>query len=140
MSATVSLKLSSEHDELERITAAVDEIAELEDWPPELVFRINLVLEELGINIMNHGGDVSAIEISLTSDAEAVTIEITDDGEPFDPVNDHPDPDTAAPLEERRIGGLGIFLVRKMMDEMHYRREQGKNHLALTKLRAAGSG
>ncbi len=133
MSASVSLKIGSDLAQLEQVTAAVEEIGRLEDWPPKLVFEVTLVLDELGVNIVKYGGEVSEIEVSLSSGKEAVTIEITDDGRPFDPVNEAAEPDLASPLEERRIGGLGIHLVRNVMDEMHYRREQGKNHLTLMK-------
>ena len=136
MGATVSLKIEPKLDELARISAAIEELAQMEDWPPDLIYGVDLVMDELGVNIVNYGGEVSEIEISLSSNEEAVTIEITDDGRPFDPANDTPEPDLTSPLETRRIGGLGVHLVRHMMDDMIYRREQGKNHLALTKRRS----
>jgi anti-sigma regulatory factor (Ser/Thr protein kinase) len=133
MSAKVSLKVKTSHDELGRITAAVEDLGEREDWPPALAFKINLVLEELAINVMNHGHDegLHDIEIALSSDADTLTIEIADDGRPFDPLHDAPTANTAVALEDRQIGGLGIHLVRSMMDELHYRREQGRNCLTL---------
>ncbi len=66
---------------------------------------------------------------------EVVTVEITDDGRSFDPLTEAPEPDLDSSLNERRIGGLGVFFVRSMMDDLQYRREQGKNHLAFTKRR-----
>ncbi len=134
MSTTVSLKVKTSHDELEQITAAVEALGEREDWPPALTFKINLVLEELAINVMNHGHDegLHSIEITLSSHPDTLTIEVADDGRPFDPLHDAPAPDTAAALEDRQIGGLGIHLVRSMIDELHYRREQGRNYLTLT--------
>ena len=134
MSAQVSLKLETRLDELERITAAVEDLGEQEDWPPAFTFRVNLVLEELGINIINHGhdGGIHEFDVTLTSDANTLTIEISDDGRPFDPLHDASAPDVAASLEDRSVGGLGIHLVRTMVDEMHYRREQGRNCLTLT--------
>ena len=62
-------------------------------------------------------------------------IEISDDGQPFNPLKDAPKPDLEAALEDRPIGGLGIHLVLTMMDEMHYRRENERNHLTLVKRR-----
>ena len=67
----------------------------------------------------------------LTSEEGAITIEVVDDGKPFDPLNDAPQPDLASDLEDRRVGGLGLHLVRTTMDDMSYRRDQGKNHLTL---------
>ena len=134
MSAQVSLKLKTSLDELERITAAVEDLGEQDDWPPAFTFRVNLVLEELGINIINHGYDdgIHEFDITLTSDANTLTVEISDDGRPFDPLHDAPSTDTTAALEDRQVGGLGIHLVRTMMDELHYRRKQGRNYLTLT--------
>ena len=136
MSAQVSVTIEPDLNDLKQITASVKEIGRQENWPSDLVFKIDLVLDELATNIVKYGGKVSEIEISLSSEVEAVTIEITDDGRPFDPLNDVAEPDLDSPLNERRAGGLGVHLVRSMMDELHYRREQGKNHLALTKRRA----
>ena len=133
MSATAFLKIPSRHDQLERIAAAVEEMGEQDDWPPDLIFKVNLVLEELGVNILTHSGKASEIEISLVSDAATVKVEIVDDGIPFDPLAQAAAPDTAAALDQRPIGGLGIHLVREMMDELHYRRENGKNRLAMVK-------
>ena len=81
MSATLSLRIETRRDELRRLDAAVEDLAQAEGWPPDLVFQIKLVLEELGINIVNHGHDDGRsheIEIELTSNADALTIEITD--------------------------------------------------------------
>ncbi len=138
MNAKLVLTIETRPDELETITAAVEDLGEREGWPPELVYRVNLALEELGFNIMNHGYDegLHEFEITLISEADTLTIEIVDDGRPFDPLNDAPQPDTGAPIEDRPIGGLGVHLVRTMMDEMHYRRESGRNHLTLVARRA----
>ena len=93
------------------------------------------MLEELVLNVVNHGsaGGAGEIAIELLSDAEAVTIEIIDDGKPFDPLTDAPDPDTESSIEDRAVGGLGIHLVRTMMDEVSYRREENRNHMILVK-------
>ena len=55
MSATLHLKLAARREELARLSAAVEELGEREAWPPKLLFRVNLVLEELGLNVMTHG-------------------------------------------------------------------------------------
>ena len=71
------------------------------------------------------------LEVILISEADTVTIEMVDDGPRFDPLQDAPLPDPEASLDERPVGGLGIHLVRTMMDEVHYRYQDGKNHLLL---------
>ena len=138
MSAALSLRIATRLDELPRLDAAVEDFAQEQAWPPDLVFQVKLVLEELGVNIVNHGHDDDArheIEIEIASAADALTIEIADDGRPFDPLTEAPEPDLESALEDRPIGGLGVHLVRTMMDEARYRREEGKNRLTLVKRR-----
>ena len=133
MSEQLKLKVETNPSELERISAAVEDIGQRENWPAQFIFRVNLVLEELGLNIMSYGYDegLHEFEIALTSEADVLRIEVTDDGRPFDPLNEAPEPDLDASVDDRQVGGLGIHLVRTMVDEMSYRREQDKNHLTL---------
>ena len=133
MSEQLKLKVETNPSELERISAAVEDIGQRENWPAQFIFRVNLVLEELGLNIMNYGHDegLHEFEVTLTSEADVLRIEVTDDGRPFDPLNEAPEADLDASVDDRQVGGLGIYLVRTMVDEMSYRREQDKNHLTL---------
>ncbi len=135
MSAKLTLNIERSHDELGRITDAVDDLGHREDWSNDLLFRVHLVLEELVLNIIDYGFDDGKddheLVVVLMSEDDNLTIEITDDGIPFDPLHDAKVPDTDAPLEDRPIGGLGVHLVRTMMDEVSYRWEDGKNHLTL---------
>ncbi len=137
MSARLCLKIETRLDVIERLSTAVEALGKREDWPPDLIYRVNLVLEELAVNVINHGHDdgLHEIEIILTSEEVVLTIEIVDDGMPFDPVKDGPSPNLTGPLEDRPVGGLGLHIVRTMMDELRYRREGGKNHLTLVKRR-----
>ena len=137
MSAKLSLKFKSDREELDGITTAVEAFSADEDWSTDLLFRINLVIEELVLNIIDYGYDDNdhEIELSFKSDANSVTIDITDEGRAFDPLNDAPEPDISSPLEERHVGGLGVYLARTMMDELTYRRENSRNHLTLVKRR-----
>jgi anti-sigma regulatory factor (Ser/Thr protein kinase) len=133
-----SLCIESDLSELERLHDAVAELGEAGDWPPDLVYQVDLVLEELIVNTVNYGYDDDErheIEIALTSDADVCTVEIIDDGHAFNPLDDAPEPDLDAGIEDRSIGGLGIHLMRVMMDEVHYQREQDKNYLTLIKRR-----
>ena len=133
-----SLCIESNLGELERLHDAVAELGQVGNWPPDLVYHVDLVLEELIVNTVNYGYDDNArheIEIALTSDVDALTIEIADNGHAFNPLSDAPEPDLDLGLEDRQIGGLGIHLVRAIMDEIHYRRDQDKNRLTLIKRR-----
>ena len=130
MSSTLALKVETRLEELPRIAAAVDELAERESWPPGMAVRVNLVIEEFGINVMNYGYDegVHTFDINLSYNDDLLTIEIIDGGKPFNPLEDAPEPDTESPIEDRPIGGLGLFLVRTMTDDLQYRWEDSKNH------------
>ena len=133
-----SLCIESDLSELERLHDAVAELGEVGNWPPDLVFQVDLVLEELIVNTVNYGyedDERHEIEIALTSDADVFTVEIIDDGHAFNPLSDAPEPDLDAEIADRPIGGLGIHLMRVMMDEVHYQREQDKNYLTLIKRR-----
>jgi anti-sigma regulatory factor (Ser/Thr protein kinase) len=133
-----SLCIESDLSELERLHDAVAELGEVGNWPPDLVYQVDLVLEELIVNTVNYGYDDDErheIEIALTSDADVFTVEIIDDGHAFNPLSDAPEPDLDAEIADRPIGGLGIHLMRVMMDEVHYQREQDKNYLTLIKRR-----
>ena len=137
MSAKLLLKVKADRKELERVSAAIKSLAADEDWSSDTLFRVDLVMDELVVNIMDYGYDDSdhEIDITFTSEEDAITIEITDEGRSFDPLNDAPEPDLTSPLEERRVGGLGVYLARTMMDELVYRREGNRNHLTLVKRR-----
>ena len=138
MSEVLDLTVLTDREELDGITEAVETFAESQEWSPDLLFRINLVLEELVLNIMNYGHDDNEheIKISLTSADDLVTINIEDGGHAFDPLTDAPEPDTEGPIENRAIGGLGVMLAREMMDDMAYRRENGRNYLTLSRRRS----
>ena len=153
MSAKLSLSMASDLAELTRIDAAIEEFAEAENWSPALEFQIKLVFEEMGLNIMKYGfaGGLSSdpdegdsdgadhdVRIEVVSDADTVTIEFMDHGRPFDPLRDAPPPDLDSSIEDRPIGGLGVHLVRTMMDEVRYRREGDRNHLTVVKRRSGG--
>ena len=136
MSAEVSLRMEATREELPRIHAALEGFAREEGWPSRLEFQIKLVIEEVVMNILSHGyeeGGEHDITIELASDAEKVGIEIVDDGRPYDPLTEAPAPDTEAPLADRPVGGLGVYLVCALMDEASYRREDNLNRLALIK-------
>ena len=138
MSAKLSLTMGFEAADLPHIQSAIGEFSREQDWPPDIEFQVDLVLEELVLNVVNHGsrGGEGEINIELVSDPEAVIIQIIDDGRPFDPLTDAPEPDTESGIEDRAVGGLGIHLVRTMMDDVTYRREENKNHMRLVKRRS----
>ena len=128
------LRIAASHGQLQLVEQAIDAMAERDKWPEELVFKVKLVVEELGLNIIDHGygnDDSREIEIRLSSEGGALTIEFIDEAPPFDPLSETPLPDTSAGIEERPIGGLGVFLVREMMDDVQYVREGNQNRVTV---------
>ena len=106
---------------------------------PTQMVTFELALEEIFMNIVMHGsqpGLAPRVEVSLKRAAESVTMTVEDDGPQFDPLS-LPPPDVTASLADRRVGGLGVFLVRKIMDTVSYARVAGRNQLSMSK-RLAG--
>lgn len=138
MSANLTLNMEARLDEIERIHAAVEILAQAEGWPEDLLFQIKLVVEEMGTNIVKYGDDgggQTEVSITLTSESDALIMEIVDSGKPFDPFTEAPPPDLDSPVPDRPIGGLGVYLVQQLMDEARYAREDGKNKLTFIKRR-----
>ena len=98
--------------------------------------QIDIAIDEImaNISLYAYAPDTGPVEVRFSYDAESRTAAITfvDRGTPFDPLQ-RAEPDTSLSAEERQIGGLGIFLVRKTMDGMKYRRESGQNILTILK-------
>lgn len=130
MTTRIDLKVENRPEELERIFATVEKLAEEEDWSPALTYKTNLVLEEFGLNIIKYGFDegLHSFDLRLVSGSDELTIEFIDDGRPFNPLEDGNPPVTEGAIEDRPIGGLGIFFVMEMTEDFQYRREGAKNH------------
>jgi serine/threonine-protein kinase RsbW len=87
------------------------------------------------MNIVTHGsrpGSTPQVEVSLSLTTDALTMTVEDDGPQFDPLS-LPSPDVTASLADRRVGGLGVFLVRNIMDTISYSRTAGRNQLRMSK-------
>ena len=96
-----------------------------------------LAVEEVTINIVHYAygdGPAGTIEVETVPSADGLTVHLSDSGRSFNPLA-FPDPNTKATLEERDIGGLGIYLARKVVDRIHYERRDEKNILTLSKQR-----
>ena len=105
------------------------------DWQLEdrVMQHLHLALEEAVSNAIFYaypGESGKPIELSIYKKTERLEIFLQDGGMPFDPTA-RPDPDLKVPIEEHKIGGLGIFLIRQLMDRIEYKREDGKNVLRM---------
>jgi serine/threonine-protein kinase RsbW len=107
------------------------------------VDAVKLALEEVMTNVASHayGGKGGRIRVAAALDPEAITVEVRDDGPEFDPLREGPKALPAGGLEERAVGGLGLHLVRSMVQGLDWVREDGKvNRLRMTRRRAAAGG
>ena len=139
MNATLNVTIDATLDELAELQRQLAEFAEQQEWPADLAYQVELVVEELCVNVVSYGTDDSshAIELRLESTPETLTIDIIDDGRAFDPFTEAPPPDLDSSVEERPIGGLGVHFVKTMMDNVQYRRDEGRNHVTLHKKRSS---
>ena len=121
---------------LEKMTDFTASFAEKQGFDKATVGQIRLASEEALVNVINYAypGAEGTVEIACEEiQGGGIKIEIKDAGIPFDPLS-LPSPDTSLPMEQRNIGGLGIFMIRKIMTSVKYRRENDRNILTLTKL------
>jgi len=123
-------------EELERVAQFVDEICEELGLDMELQMNLNLVLEEMVSNIIFYAypeGVDASIELAVESDGKEVTFLLSDQGREFDPtLKDDADVDVN-PIDREGLGGMGIFIVKNIMNEVTYQRLEGKNLLTMKK-------
>ncbi len=133
--STLILSVANNLTELARIADEIKTHGKKLNWPNEWIFNVNLSLDELITNIINYGyvagKDTKNIQLTLSVNQENLVVELVDDGVEFDPFSEAPEPETSAPLDERKIGGLGIFFVKSLVSETRYERKGGKNHTIL---------
>ena len=135
-----TVQFAANFEFLDEIREFVGEIARKNGFTDKEVYNIQLATDEAASNIIEHayeGVSDGLMEISCGVQKNAITIILVDHGEPFDPSN-VPAPDLKADLSDRKIGGLGLFLMRKLMDEVHYVVEPEKNSNTLTMTKRKG--
>ena len=128
---TVTAKLDSMPIVAEFIETTLEEAC----CSPEMIMTMSIATDEIFSNIARYayanGGDAN-IALEITDKSRLITLTFTDEGKPFDPLT-APEPDITLSAEERKIGGLGIFMVKKMTDEVTYEYKDGKNILRVKK-------
>jgi anti-anti-sigma factor len=140
MRPSFQMTIGADPGEVARVGAAFAEFADAHAVPASIRRSVNVALDELLNNTISYGfagrqGGEVIIAVELRTDRLSVTL--SDDGEPFNPFSVAA-PDTALPVEGRRMGGLGIHLVRRMMDEVSYHRRADRNVVILAKLLTGG--
>lgn len=130
-----SIILANEISEISRLNDFIEEIGNEFSLTQDIVFNLNLVLEEAIVNIINYAypkEDHEWIFLSAKLHEGSIILVLTDTGKEFDPTL-APEVDVTLSADEREIGGLGIFLIRQIMNEVKYERIEGKNVLTLEK-------
>lgn len=130
-----SIILANEISEIGRLADFIEDMGNEFSLAPDVRFNINLVLEEAVANIINYAypkDKHESIYLSARMHEDSIVLVLTDTGKEFDPTM-APEVDVTLSAEERQIGGLGIFLIRQIMNEVRYERIDGKNVLTLEK-------
>jgi serine/threonine-protein kinase RsbW len=138
MSSSFVLTLRPDLNEIPAVSTALEEVMKNHSFGEEEILDTQLAVEEAITNVIVHGyeGREGEIVIACQATTGLVEIQIEDTAPPFDPLS-LPDPDLTGDVDDRKIGGLGIFLIRQVMDEIVYRYEHNKNILVLVKRRPA---
>ncbi|HPF59023.1 MAG TPA: ATP-binding protein [Candidatus Competibacteraceae bacterium] len=137
------LCLPAELDHLSVFLDHIREIAQTAGLAEAQISRLELAMEEALVNVFNYAYEgrthAGTVFCQVTIQAGGLTVDIVDDGPPFDPLA-RTDPDTSLELDERQPGGLGILLIKSLIDEVSYHREDGRNVLSLRITQAVHEG
>ena len=130
------LTVEAKTTNIEAVTDFVNEQLEALDCPMKVQMQIDIAIDELFGNIAHYAYNPeigkATVRVEVIEDPLAVTITFIDNGVPYDPLAKE-DPDTTLSAEEREIGGLGIYMVKKSMDDITYEYKDGQNILTIKK-------
>ena len=123
-----SLTVPARIDQLDTVQEFIQQELEAQDCMPKVMIQISIAVEEIFVNIAHYAYQ----PVEVGGDPLEVTIQFLDNGKPYNPLEKE-DPDVTLSAEERAIGGLGIFMVKKSMDSLDYEYQDGKNILTIKK-------
>ena len=130
------LRLDATIKNLPEVTEFITASLEEKDCSMKIVMQMELVIEEIFVNVASYAyaPETGAVIVRKFFDEEPRALNLTfiDFGKPYNPL-EHKDPDTSLGVDEREVGGLGIFLVKKNVDEISYERKDGQNILSIKK-------
>jgi serine/threonine-protein kinase RsbW len=130
------ISIKNNIDELQKVASFVDEISNELQVSPEMQMNLGLVLDEMVSNVIFYAyppESEATIELTAESDGQSLTFIISDQGKEFDPTQ-VPDADVDTDPAERPLGGMGIFIVKNIMNQVSYQRLEGRNLLKMSKL------
>lgn len=128
------LTLKNDLSELSRIAEEIESHGESRGWPTKWILNLNLSLDELITNTVSYGyqdTEEHEIHVSLSERNGSLVVVVEDDAAAFDPFTAASAPDLEADVEERPIGGLGVYFVKTLMDEVAYERVENCNRITL---------
>lgn len=114
----------------------LEKVAESYEIAPDVAFQLNLALDEAMANSVSYAyedGSIGPITLEVEKEENSIVLRLIDEGVAFDPTEGGAEVDTGLSAQDRPVGGLGIFLIKQMMDDMTYKRENGKNILTMKK-------
>ena len=132
---SLTLEVTNKPSELETLGERLEKFCQALDLPRKIVFQLKFAIEEVFVNIISYGfrdEKEHRIRITVNHEDGVLVMCIEDDGLPFNPLESEA-PDIACPLEDRKVGGLGLHLTKHLMSELHYERLGEKNVLTVRK-------
>ena len=128
--------LEAKTENLDQLLEVMDQELKRLGCPPKKMKQVKIAIEEVFINICSYAYDseVGKVIVRIESDEEyaVISVQFVDEGKPFNPL-ENSEPDFTKPFEERDVGGLGIFMVKKYMDEVTYEYRDNQNILSMKK-------
>ena len=120
-----------------KVLAFIDEQLKAQGCPMRAMLELDVAAEEIFVNVAHYayesGNGSVDVEMNFEEHPKAVTIKFSDRGRPYNPL-ERADPDITLPAEKRQIGGLGIYMVKKSMDNVSYEYADGQNHLTIRRV------
>ena len=135
MSTHKTVRITNQRDQIDTVRKFFDDYSKDNKLTEKTVHDIQMALDELLTNIVNYGyedTDEHQIDVHFGVNDDAVKVEIVDDSKPYN-ILEKDNPDISLSVEDKPIGGLGIFLIKKLMSNVDYYTEEGKNHLVMIK-------
>lgn len=132
---SITIRVAAAVKEFERLSRLVRQFGELHDVPSRTLYAVTLAIDELVTNVVSYGFDNAAsqeVVVHIAAAGGELVASVSDEGREFNPL-EMDAPDLTAPLATRELGGLGIHLVRSLMDRVSYERDGGKNVLTVRK-------
>src|SRR5262249_25524709 len=130
------IEVGDDLSEIGRVQEELSSLWQSRGLPPDMEPSVSLGLEEVLSNVLRHSAAVGRsheIRVIFRVDDIAFEFEVSDSAAPYNPLS-RPDPDINLPLEQRRAGGLGVFLVKRLADDVQYERDDERNRLRFRKL------